>query len=251
MARPPRHAEAGSILHLGASGAARQQLFRDQSDREGFLAQLDLVIKRFRWSCLSYCLMGNHYHLLIELQEANLSEGMQVLNGEYARKFNDRHVRNGCLFGSRFWSHEIQTDRYFHAVVRYINLNPVEAQFCRAPEQWQWSSHHELAAEAPASRVGVERTLVLLGAAHGSDHRPYLDLVGSPSRDPLTYLMVRLAELSPAERSVELMRLKARFGYSTPELARAVQRSTRTVERWIASASTLASDPNVGGDIGV
>src|SRR5436189_2834808 len=244
MSRPLRLVEPGSIHHVGARGAARQQLFRDQRDRERFLTQLDLVIESLRWSCLSFCLMGNHYHLLIELQDANLSEGMQLLNGKYAKRFNDRHEGHGCVFGSRFWSRPVRTDRYFHAAVRYIHLNPVEAGFCRAPEQWRWSSHRELAAGVPVGRVAVERTLTLLGAAHGSDHGPYLELVGSPSRDPLTYLTVRIKDLSPAERSRELGRVKQGFGYSTPDLARALRRSTRTVERWIATPPTPVSDPN-------
>src|SRR5256885_1282971 len=80
-------------------------------DRRGFLVLLDLVMSRFRWSCLSYCLMGNHYHLLLEIDEANLSEGMQVLNGTYARGFNERHLRDGCVFGSRFWCSPVTTER--------------------------------------------------------------------------------------------------------------------------------------------
>src|SRR5919201_6180888 len=143
MPRPPRLAAPGSILHLGARGASKQQLFRDDADRTGFLAQLGAVVRKFEWSCLSYCLMGNHYHLLIEIRDANLSEGMQHLNGKYARAFNDRHLREGCVFDARFWSRLITDDSYFHAVVRYINLNPVEAGMCRSPEQWEWSSHHE------------------------------------------------------------------------------------------------------------
>jgi putative transposase len=251
MARPPRLAEAGSILHIGATSAARQQLFRDDRDRERFLTQFDLVVAKFRWSRLSYCLMGNHYHLLIELQEANLSDGMQELNGKYARAFNDRHVRDGCVFGRRFWSRQVTTDRYFNAAVRYINLNPVEARFCNAPDQWRWSSHHELGSEAPPQRVAVERTLTLLGAAHGSDHRPYIDLVALPTRDPLAYLTARLRDLSPVDRSAELLRLKQDLGYGVADLARALGRSTRTIERWLARTPTSESDPNVGTDIWV
>jgi len=178
--------------------------------------------------------MGNHYHLLIEITEANLSDGMQELNGKYARGFNERTGRDGCVFGARFWSRRVTTDRYFHAAVRYINLNPVEARFCRDPGDWRWSSHRELTGELPGERVAVGRTLSLLGAQTGSDHRPYLDLVGSPAQDGLAYLVVRLDDLSAKERSAELARLSGELGYSMKDIARAVNRSVRTVERWIA-----------------
>jgi REP element-mobilizing transposase RayT len=251
MARPPRLVEAGSILHIGACGAARQQLFRDDHDRGRFLALLDLVVRKFRWSCLSYCLMGNHYHLLIEIAERNLSEGMQALNGKYARAFNDRHTRDGCVFGARFWCRRVSTDRYFHAAVRYINLNPVEARFCRDADQWPWSSHRELVGQVPVDRVAVGRTLSLLGSAHGSDYRPYVELVELPCRDPLTYLAVRVGQLSPIERSIELLRLRHEAGFSIGDLAGAVGRSRRTLERWIAQGATSGSDPFVARDIGV
>jgi putative transposase len=251
MARPHRLVAPGSIVHLGARGAVRQQLFRDDRDRHGFLAELRLVAERFRWSCLSYCLMGNHYHLLIELHDANLSEGMQRLNGKYARVFNDRHLRDGCVFDGRFWSRVVTTDRYFHAAVRYINLNPVEAQFCARPEQWPWSSHRELVGEAPPHRAAVGRTLLLLSAKSSSDHRPYIDLVGMPSSDPLGHIAVRLADLTPAERAAELSRLRRDRGCTMNALAQVLGRSPRTLQRWIKEGATSGSDPIVGGDIGV
>jgi putative transposase len=234
MPRPHRIVEPGSVLHIGSTAAVRQQLYRDDHDRARFLELLDRVVRKYRWSCLSHCLMGNHYHLLVEISEPTLSEGMQELNGRYARGFNEGTGRDGCVFSARFWCRRVDTDRYFHAAVRYINLNPVEAQFCRAPGDWQWSSHRELAGESPSRRVAVDRALSLLGAQNGSDHRPYLDLVGSPVLDPLVYLVVRLGALSPKERSAELVRLTRELDYSLKDIARAVDRSIRTVERWIA-----------------
>lgn len=233
MARPHRIVEPGSIHHVGSRGAVRQQLFRDDQDWLCFLSEFDRVAERFGWSCLSYCLMGNHYHLLIELRGANLSEGMQHLNGKYARAFNERHSRDGCVFGTRFWSQSITTDRYLHATVRYINLNPVDAQFCLAPAQWPWSSHRELVGEVPGRRVAVGRTLSLLGAGDGFGNRPYLDLIAIPSRDPLVDLAVSLPYFSPAERAAQLERLRSECGYSTREIAGALDCSIRTARRWM------------------
>jgi REP element-mobilizing transposase RayT len=231
--------EPGSVLHIGATAAARRQLYRDDHDRGRFLELLDRVVRKYRWSCLSHCLMGNHYHLLIEVDEPNLSEGMQELNGKYARDFNDRTGRDGCVFGARFWARRVSTERYFHAAVRYINLNPVEARFCNKPADWPWSSHRELVGDAQSQRVAVGRTLALLGAPRESDRRPYQDLVQSAPRDPLTYFVVRVRELSPSERSTEVAILTRELGYSNKDVAAAVNRSVRTIERWLAAGSDI------------
>ena len=95
MARPLRIEYPGAVYHITSRGNARGMIFDDDHDREKFLKILGTVVKNYRWLCHSYCLMGNHYHLLIETPEANLSRGMRQLNGIYTQTFNRRHTRPG------------------------------------------------------------------------------------------------------------------------------------------------------------
>ena len=101
MARPLRLEFPGALYHLTARGNARQDIFLDAMDREAFLAILGREIAQHGWNCYAYCLMDNHYHLLIETPEANLVQGMQRLNSMYAQRFNRRHQRVGHLFQGR------------------------------------------------------------------------------------------------------------------------------------------------------
>jgi REP element-mobilizing transposase RayT len=122
-------------------GNNKALLFHDAVDREGYLWLLGRVVARFRWHCLSYCLMDNHMHLLIETPEPNLGLGMQRLHGDFGRGFNRRHARSGHVFQGRFGSKPIRDDEQFWTVAGYIAANPVEAGLCRSAGDWRWSSH--------------------------------------------------------------------------------------------------------------
>lgn len=141
MARRRRRLYEGAIYHAGARGNRRQAIFADDRDRRTYLSLLTETCRRYGWLCHSYCLMGNHYHLLLETPYANLDEGMRYLNGVYAIRFNRRHALDGHLFQGRYWAEEIVDDGELLRVVRYISRNPVEAGLCKRAEQWQWSSH--------------------------------------------------------------------------------------------------------------
>jgi putative transposase len=97
-------------------------------------------VERYNWICHAYCLMGNHYHLLIETPDANLSQGMRQLNGIYTQKFNRRHGRVGHVFQGRFKSVLVEKDSYLLELCRYIVLNPVRARIVTHPEDYPWSS---------------------------------------------------------------------------------------------------------------
>jgi putative transposase len=235
MPRPPRFSQPGTVVHVASRGANGATIFRDDDDRNRFLTQYISVASRYDWRLLGYCLMSNHYHLLIEPLKATLSKGMQRLNGQYASIFNDRHARPGCVFQARFWSAPVDNERYLHAVVRYIALNPVKAHLCAAPEDWHWGGHRELAGLDRRALVDVERTLGLLASHETPGHGPYLALFEPPD-DPLADLTIRSgAELAWDEVQRETVRL-ARSGFSVQQLAQAVRRDTRTVRRWLASA---------------
>ena len=104
------------MQHVGSRGVDRQTIFVDRHDRSRFLTLLADVVAKFGWRCLSYCLMTNHFHLVIELRQANLSAGMQSLNGRYAQGFNVRHGRVGHLFERRFWSRLVTREAHILAL---------------------------------------------------------------------------------------------------------------------------------------
>jgi putative transposase len=152
MARPLRLQFPGGIYHVTARGNDRRPIFEDDDDRARFLTVLASIVARYHVLCHAYCLMGNHYHLLLETPEANLSLAMRQLNGVYTQRFNRRHERCGHLLQGRFGAQLVAGDAYLWEVCRYIVLNPVRAGLVAHPRQWRWSSFGPTAGEtiAPA-----------------------------------------------------------------------------------------------------
>ncbi len=127
------------IYHVSARGNNRQKIFFDDLDRERYLLILGDACGSFTWGRLGYCLMDNHVHLLLETPLGNLSAGMQRLQNRYAKRFNYRHERSGHVFGERFHSVRVTSDKQLAAVTAYIEQNPVKAGLCDAPERWPWT----------------------------------------------------------------------------------------------------------------
>jgi REP element-mobilizing transposase RayT len=141
---------AGALYHLTARGNARADIFSDDEDRRLFLELLAQEISQQGWRCYAYCLMDNHYHLLIETPEPNLVAGMRRLNGTYTQAFNRRHGRVGHLFQGRYKSILVDRDSYGLELSRYIVLNPVRARMVKRPELWAWSSYRATAGQVAA-----------------------------------------------------------------------------------------------------
>ncbi len=152
MSRPLRIEFAGAVYHLTSRGNARQRIFVDDQDRERFLGVLGNVVDRYKWLCHAYCLMDNHYHLIIETPRANLSLGMRQLNGIYTQVYNRRHRRVGHLFQGRFKAILVERDAHLLELCRYVVLNPVRARVVRQTGQWEWSSYRATAGLVPAPR---------------------------------------------------------------------------------------------------
>jgi REP element-mobilizing transposase RayT len=129
------------VYHITSRGNERKKIFWDSQDREVFLETLGHVITRYNWLCHAYCMMDNHYHLLIETPDGNLSIGMRQLNGVYTQLFNKGHGRVGHLFQGRFEAIVVQKDSHLLEACRYVVLNPVRAKMVEAPGQWIWSSY--------------------------------------------------------------------------------------------------------------
>lgn len=148
--RPLRIEFPGAVFHVTSRGNERKLVFRDDEDRYAFVAVLARAVARWRWIVHAYCLMGNHYHLLIETPEPNLSRGMRQLNGEYTQSFNRRHRRSGHLFQGRFHAVLVEKETHLLELCRYVVLNPVRARLAREPAEWLWSSYRATAGRAKA-----------------------------------------------------------------------------------------------------
>jgi putative transposase len=147
MARPLRVEYEGAAYHITSRGNAGTAIFLDDGDRARFLEVLGTVVERFDWICHAYCLMTNHYHLLVETPQPNLSRGMQHLNGVYTQWFNREHSRAGHLLQGRFKSIVVEKENYLLELARYIVLNPVRAKLVRSARDWRWSSYRATAGQ--------------------------------------------------------------------------------------------------------
>jgi putative transposase len=185
VARPLRLLVADGIYHVTARGIARNEIYLDDHDRRVFLHILVRTLERFDWACLSYCLMPNHFHLLIRTPIPNLSRGMARLKSGYAQAHNRRHERIGPLFAGRFSARLVQRDRHLLETFRYIALNPVAAGLCETPSSWRWSAHRALArVQAAPEWLAVDESLGWFGDAGGTDGVAEYSAFVAESSDP-------------------------------------------------------------------
>lgn len=147
MTRALRIEYPGATYHIISRGNRKDDIFKTDRDFKEFLIILQEVCERYNWILYAYCLMKNHYHLLIETVDGNLSKGMSVLNGKYSLKFNRYYDCSGHLFQSRYKAFLIEKENYLLEVIRYIILNPVNARIVKKPWQYKWSSYNEMLSE--------------------------------------------------------------------------------------------------------
>ncbi len=148
MARPLRIEFPGAIYHVTVRGNARQAIYLDDADRAGFLDILAGAVERFSLALHAYCLMDNHYHLIVETPTACLARAMRHLNGVFTQRFNRRHGRVGHLFQGRYKAILVAREAYLLELARYVVLNPVRAGLCAAAGDWPWSSYRATAGES-------------------------------------------------------------------------------------------------------
>jgi REP-associated tyrosine transposase len=160
MGRPLRTDAPGALHHVYSRGAVQLPVFVSDGDREMFLGLLCTSVERSGWLCHGYCLMSNHYHLVLETPQPTLAKGMHRLNHAYAKWVNLQTGRLGHAFDARYGSSLIETAEHELEVARYVALNPVTAGMCRAPEQWRWSSYRaQLGLDRQPSFLTVARVL--------------------------------------------------------------------------------------------
>jgi putative transposase len=145
MARPLRIEYPGAVYHVTSRGNAREDIFLSDDDRRKFLEVLAATIEKYNWLCHAFCLLDNHYHLIIETLDPNLSLGLRQLNGVYTQAFNRAHQRVGHVFQGRYKAIVVEKDSHLLELCRYVVLNPVRAGMVSKPKEWKWSSYKSTA----------------------------------------------------------------------------------------------------------
>lgn len=178
MTRPVRIEFAGALYHVTSRGDRGEAIYEDDSDRIQFLEILGEVITTFNWTCHAYCQMGNHYHLVIETPDGNLSKGMRQLNGVYTQASNRRHGRLGHLFQGRYKAILVDGDAYLLELSRYVVLNPVRAGMVAHPRDWRWSSYLDMVGErSPPAWLTTDGVLTEFASERREAVRRYIEFV--------------------------------------------------------------------------
>lgn len=169
MARPLRIQYPGAVYHVTARGNERKPIVRDDKDRWLFIRVLEETVETYGILLHAWVLMDNHYHLLVETPESNLSMALRHLNGVYTQKFNRSHHRHGHLFQGRYKAILVHKDSYLKELCRYVVLNPVRAGMVKHPKLWKWSSY--LATAGYETSPTWLTTQWLLGQFHKIKHK--------------------------------------------------------------------------------
>ncbi len=178
MSRPLRIEFSGALYHVTSRGDRREAIYEDDSDRQQFLQVLGDVVQTHNWICHAYCLMTNHYHLVVETPDGNLSKGMRQLNGVYTQASNRRHGRVGHLFQGRYKAILVDADSYLLELTRYVVLNPVRAGMVARPEKWSWSSYPAMCGQvSPPDWLATDGLLSLFAAKRYVAIRRYIKFV--------------------------------------------------------------------------
>jgi REP element-mobilizing transposase RayT len=192
MARPLRLEYPGALYHVTSRGNARARIYTDDEDHRRFLDLLGAVCERHNWRIHAYCLMGNHYHVVLETPEPTLSKGMRQLNGVYTQDFNRRHRKSGHLLQGRYTAIVVDKDKYLLELARYVVLNPVRAGMVKSPGQWPWSSYRATIGKAPTPPwLNIDFLLAQLSSRKGDARERYVRFVAEGKEQPTIWQNLR------------------------------------------------------------
>jgi putative transposase len=194
LARQRRIDIPDATHHIAALAVDKESVFREPADRRRLLVQLEAIVECYGWRCRAYCLMGTHFHLVVQTPEPTLSRGMQHLCGSYAQWFNWKYARRGHLFARRFASVHVVSDSHLLEAHRYVALNPVRAGLCRTPAAWSWGSFRAIAGLEPAPGfLDVEGVLGLFDVRRGEAQSAFRSFVETAGPDDESVPLARIA----------------------------------------------------------
>lgn len=162
MPREPRKISKSGIYHVHSKGTNYQMIFYDDNDRIKFLERLESIRSEADFKLYGWCLMDNHFHLIIKVNAVSISRIMQKLNGSYARYFNAKYRALGSLYYDRFKSHEVENLQYLYTLLRYVHYNPVRAKLVSGPAEWTWSSCRDYYGQTTSFTNLMDHTEILL-----------------------------------------------------------------------------------------
>ena len=239
MARPLRIEFPGALYHVTARGNARQDIFLTDEDRQRFLGVLAQVVSRFHLLLHAYCLMDNHFHLVVETPEANLSNAMRQLNGVYTQGFNRRHQRVGHVLQGRFKAILVDRDSYLLELCRYVVLNPVRAKTTRKAATYPWSSYRATAGLGPTPPyLTIDWLLSQFGQQRAAAQRKYQAFVADGSDQGSPWEAVRGQVLLGSERFVDQLAAGLRDKRLLTEIPRRQRFAARPTLRQLFGART-------------
>jgi len=248
VARPLRVEWPGAVYHVTSRGDRREPIVEDDGDRQAWVAVLGEACERFGWRVHAWCLMTNHYHLLLETPQGQLAAGMRHLNGVWSQCFNRRHGRVGHVFQGRYKAIMVERESYLLELSRYVVLNPVRAGMVADAADYPWSSHATMLARSDLYPPVVQpvwlQTDVLLkqfGATRRKAVATYVDFVRAGVGLPSVWESLRGQVFLGSDESVE--RTTAALDAHDPKL-----RDVPWVQRRPPPCTLPVLDKSVPGD---
>lgn len=206
MTRPLRIELAGGLYHVTSRGDQREDIFLCETDRYVWLEILAEVCKRFNWICHGWCQMTNHYHLVVETVEGNLSQGMRHLNGVYTQRLNRTHHRVGHVFQGRYRAIMVEKDSHLLELMRYVVLNPIRAGMVSVTGDWRWSSYGAMVGTASRPDwLQTDWVLGQFGSTYGEAVMGYMDFVRAGVGQPSVWESLRSQIYLGSEAFVDRM----------------------------------------------
>ncbi len=234
MARPLRIELSGGIYHVTTRGDGREDIYLTDADRKVWLEVFGQVCERFNWVCHAWCQMTNHYHILIETPEANLSQGMRQLNGVYTQRFNRAHGRVGHVFQGRYKAILVERDSYLLELARYVVLNPLRADMVKHLERWPWSSYQATCGQAAAPAwLQTDWILAQFGQRRATAIAKYVAFVHEGARLPSIWTQLQGQIFLGSDKFMRKMQARIEQSPTLSEIPRAQRRAiTQSLEEF-------------------